>query len=497
MSTSHPLLRLTVVSACLLGLPAAYAQTSPSEASAQAEARPESAPLTLEECVARAMKRNFNLQIQAFSTANAKESLVVANADYVPSFTASAQRSGSHAYVGDRTGNDTQTRVGISQKIITGATVNLSSSLDRSSTNALTTGYNPAYDSDVSLRISQPLLQNGGVAANRASIERARLGVDRAGLDYRGSVLDVIRSVEQAYNNLCYVREQLGVRTKSLRLAETLLSESQVRKNVGVATELDVLQAEVGVANARRAHLQAEKDVRDGEDALLNLIGQFEFGTTLGPVSFPATGSYATSFDQSYKLARENQPDLLSSQAVIKQSEIDARTSKNARLPSLDLGTTVGYNTNESTAGRALRELPGSDGYSWQVDLSFRMPWGLKAENARYRSAKNTLNQNRARLQQLEQSLMVAVRTAVRSVETNLESVEISAKATQLSEKKYELEKAKYDNGQSTARRVLEAQDDLEAARVSELQAQVSLRNAISELRNLEGSSLALYGIQL
>jgi outer membrane protein len=95
----------------------------------------------------------------------------------------------------------------------------------------------------------------------------------------------------------------------------------------------------------------------------------------------------------SYKLARENQPDLLSSQASIKQLEIDAKTAKNARLPSLDLGGALGYNTKESTSRRAFSELPGSDGYSWEVDLSLRLPWGLKAERARYRSSLSLLNQ--------------------------------------------------------------------------------------------------------
>jgi outer membrane protein len=91
----------------------------------------------------------------------------------------------------------------------------------------------------------------------------------------------------------------------------------------------------------------------------------------------------------------------------------------------------------------------------------------------------------------------VQVRAAVRSVETNLESVVISTKATELSVKKYELEKARFDAGLSTARLVLQAQDDLEASRLSELQAKVTLRNAIAELHRLEGSSLTKYNIAL
>jgi outer membrane protein TolC len=499
MPTRQTFTRLTSLSLCaLLGALTASAQAPSAETPAPAAVESQ-APhaLTLEECVARAMKRNFDLQIQTFTTENAKESLKVARADYDPAFTASTSRSGVQTYLNSTKTNTGASQVGVSQKIVTGATVTMTTNLDRSSTNASAVALNPAYAADVSLSLSQPLLKNGGTTTNRAAINRAKIGMDKAGLDYRSSVLTVVRDVERAYYALCYAREQYGVLKKSLELAETLLSESKSRKEVGLATELDVLQAEVGVATARRSLNESNQTVHDGEDALTNLIGQFEFGTPVGEVHFPDAVEMLPSFDQSYKRARENQPDLLSTKASIKQSEIDAATSKNARLPSLDLGTAVGYNTKESSVRRAYNELPGSNGYDWQVDLTFRMPWGLKAENARYRGALNTLNQNRARLQQQEQNLIVSVRSAVRSVETNQESVKISALATQLSEKKYELEKAKFDNGQSTARRVLEAQDDLESARVSELQAKVALRNAVAELRRLEGSSMQLYGINL
>jgi outer membrane protein TolC len=119
----------------------------------------------------------------------------------------------------------------------------------------------------------------------------------------------------------------------------------------------------------------------------------------------------------------------------------------------------------------------------------------MRSDKARYRTAKNNLQREQARLQQLEQSLVVQVRAAVRAVETNLEGVQISTLATALSEKQYELEKARFDAGLSTSRLVLEAQDSLERARISELQSRVTLRTTLAELHRLEGSSLGRYGI--
>jgi outer membrane protein TolC len=131
------------------------------------------------------------------------------------------------------------------------------------------------------------------------------------------------------------------------------------------------------------------------------------------------------------------------------------------------------------------------------VDFAFNYPWGQASDKARYRQSLATLNREQVRLKQIEQNIELQVRSAVRSVETNLESVKIATLAARLSERQYELEKAKFDAGQSTSRRVLQAQEDLEAARISELQAKVSQQNAITALHRIEGSSLQRYAVTL
>src|ERR1051325_696474 len=54
-------------------------------------------PLTLEECIARVLRKNFDLQIQGYSTDLARESLTIAKADFDPNLTASVTRNFSQA----------------------------------------------------------------------------------------------------------------------------------------------------------------------------------------------------------------------------------------------------------------------------------------------------------------------------------------------------------------------------------------------------------------
>ncbi|MFI5356226.1 MAG: TolC family protein [Opitutales bacterium] len=460
------------------------------------------APLTIEACIARAMQKNFALKIQSYTTANAVESLVVSQADYDPAFKLTSSKAVNKAdgaatqLVGTR--SDTfNTTIGVSQKIVTGATVSVNSNLTRSASNNPYTILNPAFASDLSLTISQPLLKNAGPTVNRAAIERARLGIDIANLQYKTQVLQVVNSTEGAYFDLVFAREQLRVYQLSLALAQKLLDENQTRKITGVATDLDVLQAQVGVATARNNVVLAQQTVRNAQDNLLNLIGQGEFNQTIGEVTLPPLSYFKPDLAASYQAARDNQPTILATEQNIKQLDLDVATAKRNRLPDLSLGGTVGYNALDRTAADSIDRLPNGTGYSWEFDLSLTVPWGSRADKSRYRTALNNLQQMQWTLYQAEQDITVQVRSAVRSVETNQESVTIAAQATGLSEKQYDLELARFDTGLSTSRLVLQAQDDLEKARVSELQARVNLRKAISGLHQLEGSSLDLYHISI
>jgi outer membrane protein len=469
------------------------------------------APITLEECVQRALDKNFDLRIQRFTTENAKESLTIAKAGFDPTLSAIASKSISQSSSLNSTLDDegnilttsrnrsdaVNTRLQVDQTIVTGATVSAQTNLDRSKNRPTRSRLDPAYDSDVSLSVRQPLLRGAGIAQNRSAIDRAKLGVTRANYDFKGTVLDVIRRVETAYYNLAFSREQLGVRRFSLQVAQKLLEENQAKKNTGVATDLDVLLAEVGVANARRSLLLAEQTVRDREDVLLSLINPFQFDTPLGPISLADDPVLTVSYEHSYKLARENDPDYASTQANIDQLKIDERVARRNKLPSLSVGGGVGYNAREGSAGRAISNVSDRDGYDYTFDVRFSMPWGLRADRARYRQSVLTLNQTQARLEALDQSIVVDVRAAVRAVQTSQESVTISALATQLSQRQFDLEKARYDAGLSTFRRVQESQEQLDTARVDELQAKVNLRNALADLARLEGSSLTRYKIKV
>lgn len=490
---------LTRVALSILGLSVTAA------AQAQdAGAEPPPPPLTIEECVTRAMQKNFNVRIQSFTVTQAKDSLVIAQADYDPSFSLSAQKSAdksAHADVPNAGSGkysvQTTTELSVSQKIPTGGTLTASGSLERDYLNPTVSPLNPSYIGGASLSLTQPLLQNAGFDVNLANIRSARLGVHIANQNFKSSVLTVVFDIETAYFNVIFAREQYKVQQDALKLAQQLYDENVVKRQTGVLTDLDVAQAQVGVATARNQLILDEQAVHNNEDILLQDMGEREFKTGLGSVNFPSEAAPSVSFDYSYKLARDNGPNLAVIQATIEQFKLDALVAKRNALPSLAFNGSLGYNSLEPSYSDAAQRVWNGNGYSWQAGLTLTFPWGLRANRAQYRQAMASLHSEETKFDQADQDLLVQVRSAVRAVNTNIESVRASTDEAALSQKQYDLQKAKFDAGLATSYDVIQAQNQLESARVSLLQARVNLRTAVAQLHFLEGSSLQIYHINV
>ncbi len=485
-----------------------YAQ-APAAAPAPAAPSAEKS-FSLDDAVALALRKNFDLQIQGYTVANSREAVSIQEASFDPNLTANVTRSVNQAAAntsrldgsqleGPRNDNTTM-RVGANARVPqTNATVSVTTNITRAATNSTNALFNPQFGHGVSASVNQPLLRDAGKRAATAALDRAKLGVGIAVINYKSRVLSVISDTENAYYNLVTARETLRIRQLTLDSNQRFLEESQARRSTGVATDLDVLSAEVAVANSRQQVVQSQQSVRDNEDRLLNLINEPNFELRIGPVAFDDYKSGAPNFAQSYKRAREFYPDTLSAEEQIKQLQIDLETARRNQLPDLDLIATLGYTARATNAnyGQAIANLPNDNGNNWNLSLNYSMPWGRHADKARYRQAQNSISSQKLRLDQLEQNLMVNVRSAVRAVETQLVAVEIASKGTELATRQYEQQKARFDAGLSTSRLVLLAQDDLENARFRELSARLALRRAAAELGRLEGTSIDRFRVQL
>jgi outer membrane protein TolC len=460
-----------------------------------------SGQVTLQNCIAQALSRNFTVRIQQFSVFEAQDSVVIQQAAFEPTFGFNAnktvtQQPVSELALGIIPYSDVQTGTfSVNDTVLTGGTVSANYSLQRIDYQPAFILPNPSFGSSVSISVVQPLLQAAGIDYNGAAIETARLNARISNLNFKSAVLTMVFNVETTYFNLLYQREVYKVQQDTLRQANQLLDENTIRRQTGVLTDLDVMNARAGVAAAQNQLILDEQAVHTSEDALLQLLGDREFKSVVGSVDFPYAGEPSVSFERSYKLARDNGPDLGVAQATIEEFKLSALKAKRNTLPELNVNGGLGYS---SFAASPNQSVTGNwNGFNWTAGVTVSVPWGMRANRALYRQAMAGVRSEELTYDQTDQNLVVQVRAAIRGVETSVASVRSTAENTKFNEKAYELTKAQFDAGLATSYLVLQSQNTLETARVSELQAKVNLLSAIANLRFLEGSSLQLYRINL
>ncbi len=300
-----------------------------------------SGAVTLQNCIAQALGRNFAVRIQQFTVFQAVDSVAIQEAAFEPTFNVNANRQVIHqasdqisvtavpysSYTTDTTAftvNDT---------LITGGTVTAGYELIRSDISPSFGPPNPAYQGEPTITLTQPLLQGAGTDYSRALIESARLGVKISNLNFRSTVLTMIFNVESTYYNLLYQREQYKVQEDELKQAQQLLDENRIKRETGVLTDLDVMNARAGVAAAKNQLILDMQAVHNSEDALLQELGDRKFTTTVGDIQFPVVGEPDVSFARSYKLARDNGPNLAVAQATIEQFKLAALRAAATRCP--------------------------------------------------------------------------------------------------------------------------------------------------------------------
>ena len=87
------------------------------------------------------------------------------------------------------------------------------------------------------------------------------------------TVTSTTTSGSTTYYNLLYQREQYKVQAEELRQAQQLLDENTIKRQTGVLTDLDVMQARAGVAANQNQLILDESSV---SNAILNRIPAYQ-----------------------------------------------------------------------------------------------------------------------------------------------------------------------------------------------------------------------------
>ena len=147
--------------------------------------------------------------------------------------------------------------------------------------------------------------------------------------------------------------------------------------------------------------------------------------------------------------------------------------------------------------GTALGNLFKNQFRTWSVGVQFSLP--LRNRVAKANLGKSLEQQRQVDLQnrQLLQRIEVEVRNAVQSVETAKMRIDAAQEATKYARQQLEGEEKKFAAGMQPGYFVLQRQNELSVARLSELQAKADYNIAISNLQRVMSTTLSSNSIEI
>jgi outer membrane protein TolC len=379
-------------------------------------------------------------------------------------------------------------RGGFGAKLPTGATFEFSSGTN---TSAVGSG-NATYAAATEVSLRQPLLRGAGLAVNLLPVRFAKIEVKQANTEVRRSILELVRNVETQWWEVVYAYRDRELSAKTLGIAENLLAEANARVKVGLATEIETLQANTGLAARREAIIIADQRIEDRMDDLLLLLGQLgkaRYKIAL-PDGLPGIRGSNLSHEQTIALARAL-PDYSLQMDSIQQHKLLVDRARNDLLPRLDLVASGGYSGLGYQTGTAYDQAFGRTTPDWQLLAEVRIPLGFMSERAQLRKSKSALQIEELRRQDLEQSLYSQIREAERAVTAGLSRMELTRASAQLSDQQFGQLLARYKEGLGTFREMQLAAEDVQEAGSRLLAAQLDAIRASLRMARLDGTLLS------
>ena len=404
----------------------------------------------------------------------------------------------------------------LSQLTAYGGTANLTFNNRRSETSDRASLNNPEFRLNLDISYTQPLLRNFGrqttyngilVARNTSAISRET---------FRAQVETFVQQVSDQYWRLVEALEQLKVTEESLALAKELHEMNRIQVEVGTMAPLEMVQSEAGVATREEEIIRRQADVEDSMDVLRRLLNldQVEYwDLAIVPVTDPITDYVEIDFAEAYATALDKRTDVESQRLTNANRQLQADLARNQQKPSLDL--TVGYGVNAVDGERivfdadeqpvfilndyfdALDQLLDGESNGWSVQAVFAYPLQNRAAKARRARAELDLEQGDVEMQDLEQQVLLDVRSLARGVRTAQQQIESAKVSTKLQRKNLEAEQKRYENGLATSFEVLQIQEDLTEALSREVSAITNYRRALNAFYTATGEILEKVGVEL
>ncbi len=474
-----------------------------------AAAQRDSTPVGLSTFVQNALRYNTDLRAASVLPRFASAELLAARGDFDPSLLLSGDRSNKANDILGVSPRATQSALNSAATI--GATFPVGSQLALTLRNShflsdpsfisTATPFPTSNASNLSLSFTQPLLRGLGREGTYGLVDAATYSADAAQSRYERSADLVVALVERAYWTLRQAEDNENILRRSVETSRAIYQRNVALRDRDVATALDVLTSERGLATRETQLWEATRQRVDAAERLLFLAfgeqardnGQLRaewIRTVRDSVLVPA----APSEPEAVRAALAQRFDGAAARRELDASTRRAAQARSQRLPKLDLIASYGYGGTTS-ATRFLSYGDSSDVRSstWSLGLSASLFGRNDAAAAVDQRAEAALETARIAQSAVDNVIVADVRAALRGLATERERYGRARDVVQLAEREYGVAQEGARLSLVNTFQLLQYEEQLASARLLAAQARFALEDAGTQYRLAMGLVRSAY----
>ncbi|MFK7792789.1 MAG: TolC family outer membrane protein [Devosiaceae bacterium] len=335
------------------------------------------------------------------------------------------------------------------------------------------------------LTVVQPLFR-GFRTQNEVAQAEAGVAAARAGLE--NTEQNIFVSATQAYMDVLADRAILALRQQNVAFLLEQVRAAQARFDVGEGTRTDVAQA-----NARRAFALAQVSAAQASLTASNAIYRQVIGTDPGQLVTPSamTNGIPSTLQGALDQALATHPAIVAARANVDVAQSAVAIAEGALLPTLNL---------EGSAGRSWTEggnAPGgpTDQFAATLRLSVPIYQGGRATSG-IRQSIEVVGQRRLELDVTREQVRAAIYSAFGGLQASRAQIEASTAQVSASQVALSGIIEEQRVGQRTTLDVLNTQEEVITARITEVNARrdlvVASYSLASALGRLSAETLGL-----
>ena len=292
----------------------------------------------------------------------------------------------------------------------------------------------------------------------------------------RASQLSVISETANAYYNWLAATENLRLANETLKARNQSLKLIQLRESVGIASALDLAQAEISKATVEAQKAQNERTL-SGLQAVLELL----VGTPIDQLIASQNHGGKPIFDFSVPAQLSStvllsRPDIIAAEEALRAANANISAARAAFLPKLTLVGNGGFASND------LNNLFEAGSRTWTFTPSISLPLFGNANQANLDVAIARQTKSIAEYEKAIQVAFSEVYTQFQARKARQAEITANEKLVKAQKKRLTLAEARYNAGLASYIEVLDSQQDSFAAEQSLLESERGEVEALIQL---------------